>query len=237
MFADRVFRQYLANTKLVDIGRLEKVYADTSQGLATLFNDAHTQIPVEICLAGGLGIAQAGQCGLVVIAQNNISIADATIDISEPNYSGNYAKFIPLNLAGRSMVALESTGKGVAVGSKNYSLEYGDKAVTLISDKLTFCADVDTGVVNLYTQNGAINLSLTQTALTAQFGPVSAETKDITEIIAKQDELQLHIGEAINITASQLNGISLKSSTITLDGDVSISGSLDVAEGNFTVDK
>lgn len=237
MFADKVFRQYLANTKLADIGRLEQVYTDTSKGLVTLFNDAHTQVPVEICLAGGLGVAQAGQCGLVIIAQNNISIADATIDTSEPDYSGNYAKFIPLSLAGRSMVSLESSGKGIAVGSKNYSLEYGDTNVTLISNKLTLNVDVDKGTVNLYTAEGAVNLGLTQSSLKAQFGTVDQTAANITEIVAQKDSLSAHIGTDVTITATKNNGIVLKSAKLKLDGDVTITGTLDVANGNFTVDK
>lgn len=255
MFADKLFKQYLASTKLVAIGRLEQVYADSSKGLVSLFNDAHTQVSVEICLAGGLGIAQAGQCGLVIIAQNNVDIANATIDISEPDYSGNYAKFIPLSLAGRSMVSLESSGKGIAVGSKNYSLEYGDKNVTLISDKLTLNADISAGTVNLYTQEGTINISLTQTSLKAQFGAVSSEEADITELVAQQDSISAHIGKAVaitankddglsanigtdvTITANKDDGISLKSAKLKLDGDVTITGALNVANGNFTVDK
>lgn len=237
MFADKVFRQYLANTKLVAIGRLEQVYADSSKGLVTLFNDAHTQVSAEICLAGGLGVAQAGQCGLVIIAQNNVDIADATLDISEPDYSGNYAKFIPLSLAGRSMVSLESSGKGIAVGNKNYSLEYGDKNVTLVSDKLTLNADISAGTVNLYTQEGAINISLTQASLKAQFGAVSETAENITEIVAQKDSISAHIGTDVAITATKDDGIELKSSKLKLDGDVTITGALDVAGGNFTVDK
>lgn len=207
-----LFLGHLMNAGIIDIGVLEQVYVDNIHGLIQLFNDKLDQVDAELCLISGLGQIAEGQIGLVIYPKQSVEIATKMVDTSQPPYSSQYAKFIPLSVAPLYPVKVTNTAGGVSLGSEHYSLCAGEEDITIASKNLNLALDTKVGSVHAILQG----------------------TTHKFELMAGPEGITAYAGD-MEYTLSK-EGIVLKGN-VTIDGDVAIKGNFSAGDGNFTVDK
>jgi hypothetical protein len=210
--SSELFLGHLKNLGLLDIGILEQIYTDNIHGLVQTFNDSLDKLDVELCLFSGLGQISVGQIGLILIPQQSVEVATHTKDITQPLYSRQYAKFIPLTSTVLLPVKLTNTPSGINLGSGKYSLTFGSDKIELISDDCTISLDVKTDELHV----------------------LCAKAADRLEFIANPTGLKTYLGDTTLDVSSK--GVKIKGN-ITVEGDVTVTGNFSAGNGNFTVDK
>lgn len=234
-----IFDTNLFNYGLVDVGYIKE-----------LFNDGQTAnvvTPYEIlqCEVVSVGYddsvvvgARPGQYCLVFIPRSPISILEGTFDTEASNYSKLAAKCLPIGIAKGQKVAFSSDDTSVSVSAPNYNLVADEHEVKAVNKEFCVRADMEGKSVSVSVGTD-IKLKVSSAGVSIKAGnTVDSSTGELTE---SKTVVTVAPDGSVAIQASdvslQSDSISLQADEVELDGDVKITGALDVADGTFTVDK
>ncbi len=227
-----VFRSQLGRLKVVDVGYIEDLDDSCSHAWVKTYTDRYYCEVISIGAFNDTVIQPTpGQYCLVFFPYTPTFITEDVTDTLQENYSLASGKCLPIGLCSGSTVAITSNGDSVDIDSPVYHAGFNKSSINIGSSDKSLCIDFEKGLAsiglgkNVFLQANSSGVEV-KTGLT-----VDSATGNITKAKAR-----------INISAEgevfiEASDTRLKSESLTLDGDVTITGSLDVAGGNFTVDK
>lgn len=206
-----LFDTLLSNKHILEIGRIDTMLK--GKAIVKLFDKAATKIECELLSLGNdMGTLQPaipGQYVLVFFLNNHVSVKDKTVDVGKPHFS--CAKCIPIGIQGQGNVQLSANGDAVTICGESYSCIFGQDTIQINDEDSSIIISPKTNKVCVVQGNTSVN--------------VSDETVDVIVGGEYQDgELQ---DCKVHFTLDS-DGVTVESEKLTFDGDVSVTGDMEV---------
>lgn len=238
-----VFRAYLESFSILDIGYITQLL-DDNEVMVKICDEANTTVRGELISIGydkyTISGAANGQYVLVLYPKSNITMSDGIIHKDAPRYDSRYVKCIPIGLIGGGKVKFGVGAESIDISASSYLASFQEHSLQITGESITFilaedCIGMRLGDNSLRIKNDGIHI-LTKAEYNESTGAMSSCKASIDvkndgsiSITSNTDKFTLEIDTDGKVTLKSTEGIKL-------DGDVVITGSLDVANGNFTVD-
>lgn len=238
-----LFRSQLSNVKLLDIGIITAILQN---GRVTVeVQDAtHTQLECEALTVGNLDgqliATQPGQYCMVVLPMSSLILATNEVYYGEMPYSKTHAKCIPITVTQDNAVKLSVLKDALMIGSSVYTVDFQNDSISFTSQNGQMSIDLVSGEFRVGNAASSVELKAdgsvaVQIGAAYQKGELQSTKCAIS--IDKDGAVSITNGTNATVAIDKDGKITLTTETLTIKGDVEITGNLKAANGNFTAEK
>lgn len=233
------FTKYLKKWKFIEVGKILNILDDGKSALVEYCDGTKHQIQAELIGIGSfsstLSSVQAGQYCIILFPFSSFNLAQQLLDVASPNYAETYAKILPIGIPTNTSAQIAMDENGFHIQGIDYGVSFEKSLIKFESPKQIIQYDFTKNELSIYNVSGKVWLRFNAQGIQITAGyDESSHTSKTTIQITPDGAINMQV-DSLQIEAK--NEVELKSEKIKLDADVTITGSLDVADGNFTVDK